>query len=572
MSKIKGGDILCAVLDNLGVDTVFGLPGTQNLRLYDSFRRSSIRSVLTTDETAAAFAANGYYRASGRPAVVAAIPGPGFTNALTGIAEAWHDSAALVMIVETNDESPGKDFQLQAVDMQAMAKSVSKAFINISDSEQVAARVDEAFRLAVSSEPGPVIIEIESPALHGSARYQDSMESCADLCAEDYQIDEVIQRISNAGTVTILAGQGAFSAGRDLLELAELLGTPVVTNCSGRGAIPESHELSIAADFCLGPIDEINSLFDKCDLVLAIGCKFSHNGTSGFELKISPEKLVRVDSSTEVLVSKNYPASMSILSDAGHFVRALLERKERLSGRSSGFDKMTVAEIRDNIRSKRKDNFKYDPGIKGLSMAEFFHALNSSLSGDACVVTDTGFHQALARNHLRIESIRGLIVPSDYQSIGYGIPAAIGARFACPKRDVVAIVGDCSFLTSAMELRTAVREKIDLAVILLNDGKLGSIRLQQLAAFGEEFSVSLDNPDFSRLAEALGVNYIRLDGNPDASFDKLLRSSGVKLLEVRLDDSPEVEKMRRRSALREKISNSVLGAPLKKLKRWVDGQ
>jgi acetolactate synthase-1/2/3 large subunit len=572
MSKIKGGEILCAVLDNLGVDTVFGLPGTQNLKLYDSFRRSSIRSILATDETAAAFMANGYYRASGKPAVVAAIPGPGFTNALTGIAEAWHDSVALIMIVETNDETPGKDFQLQAVDMRAMAKSVSKAFIQIPESESIAARTEEAFRLAVSGEPGPVIIEIESSALYGSARYQEPTESCADLCAEDYQIDEVIHRISGAGRVAILAGQGAFSAGHDLLKLAELLGAPVVTNCSGRGAIPESHELSIVADFCLGPIDEINSLFDKCDLVLAIGCKFSHNGTSGFELRISPEKLVRVDSSKRVLESKNYPANMSILSDAGSFVRALLERKERLSKRSSGFDKLTVAKISENIRSKRKNNSKFDPGIKGLLMADFFHALNSSLRGDACVVTDTGFHQALARNYLRIESIRGLIVPSDYQSIGYGIPAAIGARLACPERDVVAIVGDCSFMSSAMELRTAVRKKIDLAVILFNDGKLGSIRMQQLAAYGEEFSVSLDNPDFSRLAEALGVNYIKLDGNPDAAFERLLRSEGVRLLEVRLEDSPEIEKMRRRSALREKVSNSVLGAPLKKLKRWVDGQ
>jgi len=205
-------------------------------------------------------------------------------------------------------------------------------------------------------------------------------------------------------------------------------------------------------------------------------------------------------------------------------------------------------------------------------MTGFFDSLNSSISDNASVVTDTGFHQSFARNNIRIDSIRGLIVPSDYQSIGYGISAAIGARFACPERDVVAIVGDCSFMSSAMELRTAVREKIDLAVILFNDGNLGSIRMQQLAAYGKEYSVNLDNPDFSQLAKALGIEYIRFDGNPDAVFERLMQSSGVRLLEVQLEDSPEVEKMRRRSVLHEKVSNSVLGAPLKKIKRWVDGR
>jgi len=565
-SRISGASAFCTVMEHLGIDTVFGLPGTQNIDLYEALRNSSIRTVLTTSETSAAFMANGYYRSSGRTAAILTIPGPGFTYALPGLAEAKHDSAAMVHIVVTRNEPPDRKFKLQVLDLEAIADPIVKKTFVIETAASIEPILTQAYTEAVTGEPGPVLVVIDRLSLvekvdEPGESFPDAIENKS---ATDGQVDEVADIISQSAAIAILAGQGAADASSQIVRLAEMLESPVVTTCSGRGLIPESHRLSFDIDYSIGGVERVNRLFGKCDLILAIGCKFSHNGTAGFALDIPQSKLVHVHASEEVLASKNYPARMEVLSDAKAFTEMLLARADNFSDRSRGL--ADFGKIKTTLRAERTSRLKYEPKIDGAETEEmsiFFEALNELMPKEAIVVTDAGLHQTLTRNYLIVERPRGLVVPSDMQSMGFGLPGAIGACLANPDKKILAVIGDGCFRISAMELTTAVREGIDLTLVLFSDTLLGSIRFQQLASFGQEHAVRVDPVDYATLSRSLGVTYFCLQGSPKHVIEKCINTPGVKLLEVKLKDSAALQKMRSKAIIREKISNSPIANVVK---------
>ncbi|MFH1891814.1 MAG: thiamine pyrophosphate-binding protein [Candidatus Zixiibacteriota bacterium] len=568
-SRISGASAFCVIMERLGIDTVFGLPGTQNIDLYEALRNSSIRTVLATSETSAAFMANGYYRSSGRTAAILTIPGPGFAYAVPGLAEAKHDSAAMVHIVVTRDEPLNHKFKLHALDIEAIACPIVKKTFVIDTAASIEPILTQAYTEAVTGEPGPVVVIIDRLSLLDKIDVpgESSPDTIGNKSATDGQVDEVADIIAQSDAVAILAGQGAADAATQIVRLAEMLESPVITTCSGRGLIPESHRLSFDIDYSIGGVEHVNKLFGKCDLILAIGCKFSHNGTAGFALDIPQSKLVHVDVSVEVLASKNYPSKMEIHSDAKTFIEMLLARAESFSDRSRGF--ANFGKMKTNVRIERTNRLKHEPKIDGAEtegLSRFFEVINELASRETIIVTDAGLHQTLTRNYLIVERPRGLVVPSDMQSMGFGLPAAIGAGLANPDKKILAIVGDGCFRISAMELTTAVREGIDLTLVLFSDTVLGSIRFQQLASFGQEHAVRVGPVDYADLSRSLGVAYFCLQGSPEQVIEKCVSTPGVKLLEVKLKDSAALQKMQRKAIIREKISNSPVANVIKGIK------
>ncbi len=533
----SGAEWVCDALQAAGVRCVFGLPGTQNVALYEALRRSGLRTVVATHERSAAMMANGYYRACGRPGILATIPGPGFTCALTGLAEAWLDSAALVHLAGAPAAAPGRRFQLQALDQAAMASPVVKAVHRIQAVEQVPAVLAVAHDQALAGEPGPVLVEISRAALE--ARTTTPMAVAAAPAAPEFAADPALaEALAGARRCLILAGQGAHAAADLLVQLAERLAAAVVTTTSGRGVVPEDHPLSLAFEFAGNGARTLNALVERCDLVLAIGCKFSHNGSHGFRLVLPADKLMHVDSAAAVL-GANYPARWAVQADAGRFLRAMLEALGARSAEAQGFASTELDAWRARRRAEDADALiepRIHAGASGTP-AEFLSLLRAALPRHACLVTDSGLHQGLARRHFRVLAPRGLITPTNLQSMGFGIGAAIGAALADPERPVLALVGDGGLDMAGLELLTAVRQKLRLTVIVLVDGAYGLIRLQQLAEHGHAHGTQWPAVDYAALAAAVGARHRRVHGDFAAVLQAALTSDRVTLVEVAVGDS-----------------------------------
>jgi len=552
----NGADILCAALEECGVGCVFGLPGTQNVPLYEALRRTGIRSVLATHELAASFMANGYHRAGGALPALFTIPGPGFTYALTGLSEASQDSAALLHVVGKADMS--RPFAFQALDQAGVARPMVKAVVTIESSDEVAARVREAASIALRGEPGPVILQWVPDALAaraslGSGRGEVSSESgCAAAV-------EAAEFLASARRPLLFVGQGAAAAAGMVVQLAETLSAAVAATTSGRGIVPEDHPLALGFDSARCDTRALNELVELSDVVLVLGCKLTAAGTADFELKLPRDRLIRVDASAEVLAA-GYPARIAVEGAVEQVVPGLLEaaRKRRpLEG--SGWPSLELESWRERLRGGNGSIGGPEPVVQGVApetASAFFGALRAALPRDGILVLDSGLHQELARRHFPVLAPRGLILPSDFQSMGYALPAAIGARLAAPSRPVVALLGDGGFLISGMEVLTAIREQVSLTVVVFNDGHLNRIRLQQQASYGRSVNVDILNPDYQAIAAALGARYAAVEGDAVGVLGDAIRREGVTLVEVILGDSLMIREARVKGLVRGVASRS----------------
>jgi acetolactate synthase-1/2/3 large subunit len=529
---MNGGELLCRTLEALGVTHVFGLPGTQTVPLFDALRRSRLHTVVPTHELSASFMLAGYFRASGRVGVLTTIPGPGFTYALTGLAEARLDSTPLVYVVGRPATAARWRYQLQAIDQTEIAAPLVKRIFVVERASDLAFVVAEAFAVATGGEPGPVMVHLGPEIAREEASWR-GIQLPATPAADARAVEEVAALLAGARRVLLLAGQGTVGASEALRTLAERLGAPVVATTSARGVLPEDHPLSFVFD--LRATDALNELAAASDLVVALGVKFSHNASAGFQLRLPAERLLHIDASAEVL-GANYPARWTFRADVPALLGALVGPVEpHPPGRGWSGDAL------DNWRRKAASaSGGPEPTIHGGDSnrpAEFFRCLREVLPRDGCVVTDSGLHQLLTRWHFRVLAPRGLIVPTDFQSMGFGLPAAIGAKLAQPDRTVVALIGDGGLAMCGLELLTAVRERLGLPVIVFRDGKYGLIRMDQLRDYGVTYGVDLPPLDPAALAAATGAEYCLADRNLAAGLRAAIRSGGPTVLDVPVGDS-----------------------------------
>jgi acetolactate synthase I/II/III large subunit len=532
-----GADRICAALGALGIETVFGLPGTQNVPLFEALRTSRLRTILATNELGAAFMAAGHYRASGRVAALFTIPGPGFTYALTGLAEARHDSSALLHITGAPPPEGGRSFQLQALDQTAMAAPVVKRHFRIDREQEIEPVLREAFVAATSGEPGPVLVEVRPDVFTSPSLDASPIRPLPQFLAPDAAAT-ILARLRTARRPLLFVGQGAVAGAYALRRLAEWLNAPVVTTLSGRGVLPEDHPLAVGIDLGGPGLTSVNDLIATADLVLALGCKFSHNGTGGFRLRLPPDKLVHVDASAEVL-GVNYPASLLMQADVPALLESLVTSLPGAAPSAATWVPSELAAARTDAARQVREGGS-EPRIRDADVttpAELFRALRAAVPRDAILVTDSGLHQSLARRHFTVLAPRGLMCPSDFQSMGFGIPAAVGAAIGAPQRRVVALVGDGGFAMAGLELLAAVRERLPVAVIVFNDGQLGLIREQQLREYGHAHAVSLDGFDIAAVAAAAGAQHVRLEGRAEEVLRDALARDWPVVVEVMIGDS-----------------------------------
>jgi acetolactate synthase I/II/III large subunit len=553
MATTSGSRAVCSTLESLELGPVFCLPGTEIVELLDGLRGSRVGTVVTTNELAATFMALGYARASGRAGLIAAIPGPGLAYTLAGLAEARYDSVPLIVLTGTAD--PAAPF-----DVGEGARVFAKDVIDPASPDELVSAVRRAHDLAVSGEPGPVVLRLSPPLLRAAVAAPKQSGPVVPAIDEG-MVREAADRLASADRVLLFAGQGAAHAAPELQRLVERIGAVVLTTTSGRGAIPETHRLSLAFDSPGHGADELNDLIAAADVVLMLGCGLNPNGTLGGELEFDPERLIRVDTSEASL--ERGPAGLRILGDAPAFatgVLALLPAPDR-----EGWKDDEVSRWRKRLTGAAAGGGRTEPSVRGAqgdTAAAFFAALRRALPDEGTLVLDSGLHQQIARRHFTVLHPRSLLVPADFQSMGYAVPAAIGAKLADPSRAVVALLGDGGLAISGLELLTAAREGLALTVVVFNDGYLNLIRLQQLLRFGRTHGVEAASMNLRALAETVGATYVEVTGDAEEALAASIAADELRLVEVIVQDTPWMRRLGAVGTLRRTIrrGSSMLGS------------
>jgi acetolactate synthase-1/2/3 large subunit len=529
MERPTVADALVRRLRDHGVRHVFGYPGGQLTPLYDAlYTEPAVRHVLARHEQAAAFMADGYARATGRPGVCLAVCGPGVYNAATPLATAYTDSVPVVLIsgqVPTKGLGLRSGYYHENEQLQACS-TMTKWRARLEDKAQVAAVVDEAFAQAAERRPGPVLLEVPLDVLRAEVELPPTplpspAPSLAPSARDVLALAELIGRWRRP---LLLAGGGVISAGasRPLARLAERLGAPVVHTLTGKGAVPADHPLAAGLPWRRATSDLtsmesfFSPLFTAADGVLAVGCRFTQAATGNWTLPL-PAALAQIDVDAAE-IGRHYPVQIGVQADAAAALEALLAALPAPSRAP-----WTVVERRA------------EPWLlAGLDLAA---PLRRVLPRDAIVVADITRLAYIMLAEFSVYEPRTFLHPAGFVPMGYGIPAALGAKAACPERCVVAVVGDGCFMMSGMELATIVQEQLPVIVVLLNDGSLTLIKaIQERRYEGRYLGVDLHNPDFQALARAFGVRAWRADSGSEfeAALQQAVVSREPALIEVRV--------------------------------------
>jgi acetolactate synthase-1/2/3 large subunit len=547
---------LAAELSARGVERVFGVPGTQTVPFIDALRAEGIDFVLAAHEGGAAFMAIGAARASGSFSVLCTIGGPGFTNALTGLVEARHDSVPVLHIVNAPAQDDDRSFLLQAIDHEALSRDAVHAVVRLGPSGSAKASLAEAISRMTSGEPGPVLLELgrQTPEpvtpVHDPEIASDNNEATS--------WDRLAELWREARRPLFYVGYGAAEASDSVRAIAERHRVPVMTTPSARGILPEGHALALTFDPPKGGLSLANDVLAESDLVIAAGCKLTHNGSSGFGLRLDQGTLVHIDRSPAVL-GANYRTELTLRSSARRLFSFLGAQGARTE--TAEWDPTRLATASNSLRQASQSDL--EPRVAGRPAADFFAWLREAMPPSAVLITDSGQHQVMARRHYQVQQVGGLLFPSDFQSMGFAIPAAIGHRLADPSRLAVALLGDGGFLMSGMELTGASRAGVGLPVIVFNDGYLGQIRMQQIKESGHATGVKTGHFVLEALASGMGCGYTAFDWDTPPDLTRMTDSSrSPTLIEVPVTDPSglayEAAKQRLKGVARRSLGESTV--------------
>jgi acetolactate synthase-1/2/3 large subunit len=510
--KMTGADIFVRALEDLGVDVVFGYPGGAVLNIYDSlFQNTKIRHLLVRHEQGGVHMADGYARASGKTGVCLVTSGPGATNTVTGIATAYMDSVPIVVF---SGQVPtlmiGND-AFQEADIVGITRPCTKHNYLIKQTKDMARIIKEAFYIASTGRPGPVLVDIPKDVLTGSAEYHLPKEVKLRGYHPNYeghqkQVENAIRMLLEKERPVLYAGGGIILSDSSSLlsEFARILGIPVTTTLMGLGGFPGTDTLSLGMLGMHGTF-RANMAISHCDVILGVGARFDDRVTGKIDEFAPGAKIIHVDIDP-TSIQKNVPVNIPIVGDLKDVLRKMIKLVK--GTKEAAKYRKKIAPWRDQIAQwKSTHPLAYKQGKGRIKPQYVVEQIYQITKGDAIITTEVGQNQMFAAQYYLYDRPRTFLSSGGLGTMGYGLPAAIGAQVAMPGRLVVDIAGDGSIQMNIQELATAVQYRLPVKVVILNNGTLGMVRQWQELFFQGKYSQTClpQVPDFVRLAEAYGA-------------------------------------------------------------------
>ncbi len=494
---MKGSELFVKCLENEGIDTIFGVPGEENLDVMDALLDSSIRFVTTRHEQGAAFIADVYGRLTGRAGVCLATLGPGATNLVTAVADANMDSAPLVAIAGQAATTRLHKESHQVLDLVRLFEPIIKYGAQVRAPSIIPEIVRKAFKVAEAERPGVSFIEFPENIAGMEAGDLDPLRVQAALSPDPpaAKVRQAADLISEASYPIVLAGNGVLraKASAELVAFAEALNIPVATTFMAKGAIPASHQLSLGT-VGLQSHDFVMCGFDQADVVVCVGYDMVEYHPSLWH-EDRHAKIVHL-SASPAEVDGHYIVECGVIGNVAVSMRAIAEAARPKNGRpASGLRELIAEEME---RGARDEGFPLKP-------QRILWELRQALEPEDIVISDVGAHKMWIARMFAAERPNTCIISNGFASMGIALPGAIGARFARPDARAVAVTGDAGFLMNSQELETALRIGVPIVVLIWTDAKYGLIKWKQEMHFGRESHVSFNNPDFVKYAESFGA-------------------------------------------------------------------
>lgn len=544
--RISGSEAVVRSLLEEGADLAYGYPGGAIMPIYDELYKyqDKLHHVLTRHEQGAIHAAQGFARVTGKVGVCLATSGPGATNLITGIADAQIDSTPLVCITgQVASHLLGTD-AFQETDVVSISAPVTKWNIQVTKSQDIPEAIAKAFYIAKSGRPGPVLIDITKDAQLGELDY--SYEKCSEVRSYKPVPDTDIEKVKEAAELInaakkpfIVFGQGVIlgEAEAELKALIEKSGIPSAWTVLGLSALPTDHPLNVGMVGMHGHYGP-NKLTNECDVLIAIGMRFDDRVTGNLNTYAKQAKVVHFDIDPAE-IDKNVKTDVAVIGDAKDTLSKIIPLLEEKSHEEwhNEFKKYRETEEEVVIRPQ------LNPTKEGLTMGEVINQINKETKGDAVIVSDVGQHQMFAVRYANFTTTRSNVTSGGLGTMGFALPAAIGAKMGVPEREVVAVIGDGGYQMTCQELGTILQTGAAVKIVVLNNEYLGMVRQWQQLFFDRRYaSTTMVNPDFIKLAEAYDIEATKVTKREDlaGAVQEMIASDKSYFLEVMIEKEDNV--------------------------------
>jgi len=546
MSKITGSEAVIKCLLEEQVDIIYGYPGGAIMPVYDELYKyqDKIHHVLTRHEQGATHSAQGFARISGRVGVAIATSGPGATNLVTGLADAQIDSTPMVCITgQVSSHLLGSD-AFQETDIIGISTPITKWNYQITKASEIPEIFAKAFYIAKSGRPGPVLIDITKDAQFEKINFSykkivgiRSYKAVPKINHNNIKL--AAELINNAKKPLIVWGQGVIlgNAEKELIKFVEKSGIPAAWTILGASAIPTSHPLNVGMLGMHGNYAP-NILTNECDVLIAIGMRFDDRVTGDVNRYAKQAKIIHFEIDPAE-VNKNIEVDVAVLGDAKQTLNEILKITENKSHKKwhEKFKELYEIEYKKVIHDD------LNPKKEGLTMGEVMKEINIQTKGDAAIVSDVGQHQMIACRYSNFNKTKSNITSGGLGTMGFALPAAIGAKMACPEREVVAVIGDGGYQMTIQELGTVFQTKAAVKIVVLNNDFLGMVRQWQQLFFDKRYaSTEMVNPDFVKIAEGYYLKANRVTKREDLAnaVEEMIKSDEPYFLEVVVEKEDNV--------------------------------
>jgi acetolactate synthase I/II/III large subunit len=511
--KRTGAWLAVYALEQIGARFTFGIPGVHTTELYDALNSSNrITQVLVTHEGGASFMADAVGRLSDSIGVLTVVPAAGLTHAASGIGEAFLDGVPMLVISGGPRTDTGHRYQLHQMDTHKFMSGLTKATFRVTSHDQVVPTLFKAFEIATSGEPGPVFVELPVNILLLTDEIGELPQFKPALPPQVAAMSEIaraVDLLKDAKHPCIFAGWGARDATAALIKLAEWLDAPVATTLQGLSVFPANHPLHTGFGFGASAVPAARNAFKHCDCMIAIGTRFSEIATGSYGAEV-PENLIHIDINPDVF-NANFPAKVAISGDAGAVLKEFLQALETRVPRRSADNALREQISKDKI-AYRESWYRNDAaGI--VNPVRFFDALRRQMPDNGIIAIDDGNHTFLTAELMPIHAPKTVILPTDFNCMGYAVPAAIGAKLALADRTVQAIVGDGAFMMTCMEILTAASNNLGIVYYVFNDGELAQIGQAQAIPYGRKPCTTIGKLNIEGVALATGAAYLPMNDN-----------------------------------------------------------